>query len=302
MSNKLVVYVDGSYRNKKGGWGYLYYFNNNFTNQVIGSGACILKDNNQAEIVACIKALENIEIDRNIDVDYIEVRSDYLEMVKVMNQVTQFYYTSLSDIENKLGRQNTVLTIKLAQLIIQSDYTIKFYKASKKDISNLKVHNLAKHALNTVEIEVDDVQERYKSVMWKKFNTEVISCQVANEKTKDIVPWANKNDIGTQLVEVDIKKVMLCDEMHLRTQSIYFGDFLYKSKKNNKLDAAIVIRKLESDKYALVLGIRSYCIAKILGINKVNAFITELSRKEFVRQKLLNDYDIKESGNMEEQK
>jgi|GEM_PF-2339225 len=300
MSNKLVVYVDGSYRNKKGGWGYLYYFNNNFANQVMGSGACTLKDNNQAEIVACIKAIENIEIDRNIE--YIEVRSDFLEMVKVMNQVAQFYYTSLGDIATKLGRQNTVLTIKLAQLIIQSDYTIKFSKASKKDVSNLKVHNLAKQALNTVEIGEDDIQDIYKSDLQKKFNTEVISYQVANEETKGIVSRANKNDIETQLVEVDINKVILCDEMHLRTQSIYFSGLLYESKKSNKVDTAIVIRKLKCDRYALVLGIRSYCIAKILGINRVNALITRLSRKEFVRQKLLNDYDIKESGNMEERK
>ena len=291
MSEKLVIYVDGSYRGGKGGWGFLYYFNNENIYPIVGIGMSHASNSNQPEILACIKAIENIVIDRYID--FIEIRTDYLGLVKVMNQVTQCYYLNSDQVANKLGKQNASLTVRLAQLIIQSNYNFKFSKASKKDSHNQKVHNLAKHALDSIKVIENGIyiwskpDNEFKLVQKKQLTQNDPDYVGENEELQKVTSWHEKIDHKEEVIELNMNSIVLCEEIHLRTRSLNFDGLLCKSKGSNNVQSPIVVRKLDTDLYGLVLGLRSYCIAKILGIETIKAFVTDLSRQEIVKRNFI---------------
>lgn len=86
-------------------------------------------------------------------------------------------------------------------------------------------------------------------------------------------------DFKEQIFEIFVNKVVLNDDILLRTETVEFDRLLYKASKNNKNKIPIVVRKLSDDHYGLVLGFRSYCVARLLEDEKVKACVTDLNRR-----------------------
>jgi ribonuclease HI len=290
MSQKLIIYVDGSYRDNKGGWSYTYKKSKDNDRSVVSYGSCDVKNSNQSEIIACIKALESLK--PNLDIEYVEIRSDYLDLVRVMNKVAQFHFMSFAEIKNLLGKENELHTIILAKLIIECTYNVKFYKASKKDVLNAKVHNLAKKVIdsekpneNCDSRQYQDL-ERNNSISKEQRRDEFIKYLLHIWESRDGFSYKDIPDLREKLVEIDVSKVILCDEIHFKANSVEFDGLLYQASKKNQIYNPIVVRSLGNDQYGLVLGLKSFCVARMLGINKMKAYITDLSRRELIMKTL----------------
>jgi len=89
------------------------------------------------------------------------------------------------------------------------------------------------------------------------------------------VKWF-KEISNIDLVEIDINKVKLNEEMHLNA---IVNNFNIKEMVNKKELNPIAV-KVYGDGYTLISGLRTYIVAKLLSI-KVKAYITELDIEDF---------------------
>lgn len=89
------------------------------------------------------------------------------------------------------------------------------------------------------------------------------------------VNWV-KEIPNIDLVEIDINKVKLNEEIHLNSIGTNFN---IKEMVNKKELNPIAV-KVSGDGYTLISGLRTYIVAKLLSI-KVKAYITELDIEDF---------------------
>ena len=89
------------------------------------------------------------------------------------------------------------------------------------------------------------------------------------------VNWV-KEIPNIDLVEIDINKVKLNEEIHLNSIGTNFN---IKEMVNKKELNPIAV-KVSGDGYTLISGLRTYIVAKLLSI-KVKAYITELDIDDF---------------------
>ncbi|MDF2800668.1 MAG: hypothetical protein K0S61_571 [Anaerocolumna sp.] len=290
MRNKLIIYVAAISEDDKGGWSFAYFRNKEFQEMHIGYGkSSYANSSKQIEIAACIVALDNIMVDK--DVETIEMRIGYTSIVKEMNQISSYYYLNAEQIANSAKRlriHDETLLLRFAQFIIQSKYMIRLKKVDLKD----DYYNLVcKHARNAIYENsltednycLKNATTREIYLIPRQSSESKSSPNEGSEQKQNSMPWYQKDIHNTQVVELNVDNIVLKDEIHLKTKKLDLAGILYIASNTKQIRAPIVVRRVDEDTFALVIGLKSYCVAKILGIKKINAHITDLNRDAFVK-------------------
>jgi len=223
LNNKLILYIDGSYKDRNGAWGIVGFYNAPRQEVELAFGRCQLESNVQAELLACIKALEHIKSESKVK--HIEIRTDYLDMVNILNQVVDLFYTSINQIENKFGHHNINLTRRVVELLIKREYTVKFSKTSKKDVFGRRAHNLAQQAMQSDFLSTDIFY------IWDDSQKQPIQFDHFCELNKDSIFGLNINEVDRKPVlrqmdilckevrNIKLESILLCEELHLATRT-----------------------------------------------------------------------------------
>lgn len=86
------------------------------------------------------------------------------------------------------------------------------------------------------------------------------------------------------ITQININDIELTSNEHLKTRTINLQGILLACKSKNMNSAPIAVRQLESGKYELIAGIKSFIVSKILDFKTVQVHITELSHDEFLKE------------------
>ena len=121
--------------------------------------------------------------------------------------------------------------------------------------------------------------------------------QKAEKKKKAVVFELEKGWYSDkELVEINVKDVEIVNKEHLTTRTLNLNKTLYNVKNGNRRLTPLAVRKLEDSRYELIAGIKSYCVAKIMDIEKIEAYITELDHEEFVKEHKIETFRYNRKG------
>lgn len=96
-------------------------------------------------------------------------------------------------------------------------------------------------------------------------------------KSKERIKWWKED----QVVEIDTNNILIIEDIHMDAKNInYFG--MLRNIQDYKDLTPIVIRPIEENKYALVMGMKIFTAAKIMNRNKIKAVIVEKYHKEMM--------------------
>lgn len=153
---KIMVYCDGSYRDGKGAWSFLYAIQDR-KEYTIGYGCSHAQTSLQSEIIACIKGLSNLSIPALPDDIHIVVKSD----AKIISWffVNQWYKKILYPEDRGLVKEfingNVLELYQLWHLVEKLPYKVTFKPAKKSDIYMRLVHEYARDTLNKYDIDLN---------------------------------------------------------------------------------------------------------------------------------------------------
>lgn len=140
---KLSIYTDGSYR-EHAGWSNVFFDSSTKAYPSIAYGTCDAKTSTHAEVIACIRALDNYNCFSNYDL--IEVRTDQSYIVEITNKLVNCRSLGMKYPQNNYGKYDEELQC-IAYIQFQLGERLRFKKASKNRFLKL-AHNHAKAALN----------------------------------------------------------------------------------------------------------------------------------------------------------
>jgi len=93
--------------------------------------------------------------------------------------------------------------------------------------------------------------------------------------------WYTSEDI----IYLSNNDLVLTEDSHFQARNVSLGISLEKIREHNfTMNNVIAVRPIENNKYALVMGIRGYTLAKMLNIDKVPVVIKDMSYKDFVNK------------------
>lgn len=112
--------------------------------------------------------------------------------------------------------------------------------------------------------------------------------QLNSEKPKkeykhgDYVPkgWYKPEEV----IKINTNDLVLVEKEHLKTKNIALYGTLNRLKDQEELDAVLAVRPIENGKYALVMGIKGYIIAKLLNKPTVKAVIRNCTHEELMAE------------------
>jgi len=116
----------------------------------------------------------------------------------------------------------------------------------------------------------------------KELNMEKVPIKYAKENKANIEinpEWFKPEEV----IDLETNKIILLENLHLSTSNLDFRGKLKKVKEGGKL-SPVAVRELEDGRYALVMGLLSYIMAKTLDIEKVPAIVRNMSNKELLNQ------------------
>lgn len=148
MTKKLIVYTDGSYKDNRAGWAFVMQQNMIVKRPSVSYGSCDAVDSTQAEALACIKALDNIDLYG--EHDYIIIRTDQLELVKLSNRII-YSDIKLESLAKEPFIYNEIRKIALIQKCLGP--RLRFEKVVRK---NHFLRLADKYARKALDLEPDD--------------------------------------------------------------------------------------------------------------------------------------------------
>ena len=280
---KLIIYTDGSYAYGKSGWAFHISCNEDNASWVLGYGSYASKGSSQSELYACLESLNywvKIEDERFNDIEVIEIRSDFLELVKFINhhQKSKFEYRL---VEGNYSCYTSEL-LSLLEIIKKLPVELRAKKVNNKDLNLLKVHKMAKYSLyelpNDLEkfyLETSDNQE--KRFLNKKDN--ICRETIKEPKVLDKQNWYDY--IDTEIIFLPVDKISIEEDIHLKSKKMNFNGTLKEIKEHGSINKPIAVRK-NGENYILVAGMNRLCAAKLLGFKKIPAVVQEGSHLEFL--------------------
>lgn len=99
-------------------------------------------------------------------------------------------------------------------------------------------------------------------------------------------------------ISIPTKYIELVEKVHINSNFKLEMDakIFRKLHKDKKLKSPLVVRKLENNKYGLVMGFQKYVLAKVLNFENVEAIVTEKTHEELMKslnaEYLLKGYNI----------
>lgn len=115
--------------------------------------------------------------------------------------------------------------------------------------------------------------------------------KIKNYNKISLKKWIEKQNIVTI---INSKDIILTEEIHLNAKEIDLQKNLGKYVNKNVIDKIIIVKKIETNKYSLLLGLKSFLIAKALN-KPVNAVILEngYTREQLIKELPLIDNSYK---------
>lgn len=277
--NTLIIYTDGSYADGKSGWSFHISPNEDNTPWIMGYGSYASHGSAQSELIACLESLNYLpEIDdlRFNDIEVIEIRTDFLELVKFINNYKK------SKFEYRLREGNYSCYIKelieLLEITRKLPVELRAKKVNNKDRNLLRVHKMAKYALYELAVDFENFYLETGDDEEKKF---------LNKKCRDIKDlkvygkqnWFDYAD--SEVIHLPVHAIVIEEDIHLKSNKINLGGTLKEFKKNGSIDKPIAVRK-NGEKYVLVAGMSRLCAAKLLGFDTISAIIQDIYHIEFL--------------------
>jgi len=106
-------------------------------------------------------------------------------------------------------------------------------------------------------------------------------------KQRESIKWFSPNEI----ILLKTSDIVLSDPSHLNAKNISLSGILKVIYRSGSFDMAMAVRPVENGKYTLVMGLRAYCIAKLLNIEKVKVVIRDCSHDKLAIQLGIPNYE-----------
>lgn len=153
-------------------------------------------------------------------------------------------------------------------------------KQEKKEIKQEKPVAEKKEVSTKIEQKEDSKQDN--SVNKKTDKKSKGSGKYSKRKPfVQISEWFKEDEVVT----VNTSDVVVDEQTHLMTYDIRFGkQFLTKIHEERKVIRPIAVRKIEDNKYVLVMGIKFLIAAKIFNIDTIPVVIKDMTYKEFEKK------------------
>lgn len=277
LGKKLIIYTDGSYMDGKNGWAFKILYNIDKSPWIIGYGSSESINSGQAEIQACIEALNYIpEINGNHinKIETIELRTDFMQTVKFINNFNKPRFEERLRGKNYSCYSHDFLillnTIKKIPLQVQAK------KVNNKYPDLLKVHTLAKYALKNIPIDnlhlyIKSDENKTEKIIDKN-NKEISYKEYTDLTQNQKLKWFD--NITNNIVNLPLEQIFIEEEIHLQSRNISFNGTLIKIKEKGSIDVPIAVRK-NGEKYVLIAGMSRLCAAKLFGFQTIPAVIYE---------------------------
>lgn len=266
MPNKLIVYTDGSYRDKRAGWAFVIQDHLTMNRPSISYGSYNAADSMQAEAVACLKAIDNIDLYGKYD--YIIIRTDQVELVNLSSRIIY------SDIRlESLIKENFINdeTRRIALVHKHLESRLRFEKVDRK---NHFLRLADKYARSALVLEPDDDNywylENIKSepvYLKSRKNSENHCVELNRDKLINLEEY--------EIVQLRVTDVDLVDIIHFQTPTLNLNGDLARVRAGYINEKPIVVRPLENGRFGLVSGFKRYCIAKIMDIESIPGVIID---------------------------
>lgn len=281
LKRKLIVYVDGSFAEGKGGWCFLYYYRQSSRKCRIAYGNCSADNNVQMELIACIKFLVNIL--RDMKPHIIEIRTDYIKTAQFFEQKWFDKLNNGQRGEIPVGAINKAAAqwYRFYNIVEDLKCKIKFTRVNRTHKRLRIVDKIARNALY-----IDTNESGY---WFKDYNTD----DFIIVEDKDIDTYENPPEIWLEAISgkmwfenqpvtmIPIKDVVLVESIHLKASYLDLNGYLARLYLSKQIDTPIAVRCLPEGKYGLVAGFSRLCLGKICDIDEIPAVFTELSWEEF---------------------
>lgn len=260
MAKPLIIYTDASYKDNRGGWAYVIKNDIKGHKPTVSYGRCDAKDSAHAEAIACLRAIDNIDLYGNLD--SIIIRTDVQSLVKLTDRIL-YTRKKLKSISQEAYKYEETWCLAIIQK--QLGTRLRFEKVDSKNRYNKLADAYARKALN-LEIDCD----KYLYTEDAKTEPLLLECKKNSEVycaafQPQIIP-----DIkGCEIIQVKLSEIDLVDAIHLEASVLSLNGGLARAKEGLVFDQPIVVRPLDNGRYGLISGFRRYCIAKIMDIDSI---------------------------------
>ncbi|NSW90040.1 MAG: ParB N-terminal domain-containing protein [Firmicutes bacterium] len=168
--------------------------------------------------------------------------------------------------------------------------------AKKKALDYFKKHGTFKSPVVVKKDTMTLVSGYANYLIAKDLNIEMVPVSynlLTGAKSKDEIKIKNiKWYMLEEVTEINVKDIILTEDIHLNVQNFIFSINLKEIAKTMEITTPIAVRPLEGGKYSLVIGAARYFAAKILDIEKIPAVITDMSHDEFMGARLLRYHKV----------
>jgi ribonuclease HI len=211
MSNKLTVYTGGSYKDKRAGWAFVIQDYLTMNKPSISYGACNAADSVQAEAVACLKAIDNVDLYGKYD--YIIIRTDQLGLVKISSRIIHSNIR-LENLVKEVFINDETRRIALIQKHLGP--RLRFEKVIR---NNHYLRLADKYARRALELEPDD--NNYWYMENSKSQPIYLNCQKNSESYCVELNRDKLIDLEKcEVVKLRIAEIDLVDTIHFQTPTL----------------------------------------------------------------------------------
>ena len=308
MDSTVYIFTDGAFNDisKDAGIGILVssYIRTRFP-EVMMYGSVRVTSSIEAELLAIYKALQYIYINQ-VEASEFQIGTDLIQIVEVFNEKIYEEW----DKNGWVGTKKSVckeLIYKIRCLVeLVGIEKIKFKKIkSNGNLMNKIAHRYARKGMKEklgaelhgesylyllektcmdskgiayteamIDLNISDIENTYPKMPIKQIPQ-------VKSKAKVIRDWLSEEIHN--IVTIDISKVKLVDDIHLKIKELNLNGVLKKYYKEG-IDKPILVRAV-GEEYALVAGIIRFAACKILDIKEVKCVICDLnSHEEFIEK------------------
>lgn len=299
------IYCDGSYRDRKSGFG-IKILNPKVPNIfILAFGSHGAGDSYEGELIAIEKAL--LLIRNHIsswlnDKEYeIQIMSDCKTIVDVFKTGA---YKKINKSFNKINdlshiKKNKVKLFEIIKTVSTfPDGSISFKCKKKKNMNIKTAHRFARFALNNSYIFDNEFcfcqQDEMKKVLnlvtpvknVNEIDVNIIKNLLEAETETDskvVEDGSTEVDEKVSSMLVPVNKIFITENDHLDCISINLNGLLRKVSETGEVINPIFVKKVQGkdSNYRLVSGAAFLFTARILGLEKIPAIQTELTLEEF---------------------
>lgn len=112
-----------------------------------------------------------------------------------------------------------------------------------------------------------------RNIMMENTKEKIVANNVANDNL-----WYKE----LKLEPIPVKDIIITERVHFETKVVFVKglEFALKRGKTNP----VAVRSLDNGKYSLVIGIKYLVQAKLLSLQYIDAYITDLDHKSFIKK------------------